>query len=298
VKYLGNIPRVKLPERIVRYYRRDYLALPEDTSLAKAIERLLWTNLRTIYVNNGNTLAGLFNLELAKLKFQDRNNRRLLSKQLTEITLREIMDSYTDNDDRLVGLRQTLRTAATRLNNRPYLNELPVVKNTANNRVLVGKITIWDILQVIQSKIDGGIKVRDLAYSDPLKCRENHNLFHVISLLNLSHQNYNAIIVVDEKERPVGVINRYDLPISIIRQFHSPTYWSYGDTFFSDIAFFTTAGQVMSRSFYEVYEDDDLRKVISWMIQTRTEVYPVMDKESKKLTMVISARDIISSLVL
>ncbi len=295
---MGNIPRIKLPERIVSYYRTDYLALPEETSIAKAIDRMIWTNLRTIYVNNGNTLTGVFNLELAKLKLQERSHRKLTSKQLTEIPLKEIMEHYTDNDDRLVGLRQTLKTAATRLTNRPYLNELPVVKKVSTNRVLVGKITIWDILQVLQSKIDGSIKVKDLAYNDPLKCRENHSLYHVVSLLNLSHQNYNAVIVVDDKDTPIGVIDRYNLPISIIRQFHSSTHWRYGDTFFSDIAFFITAGQVMSKSFNEVYEDDDLRKVISWMVQTRTEVYPVMDRKSKKLTMVISARDIISSLVL
>ncbi|MCE4606484.1 MAG: CBS domain-containing protein [Desulfurococcales archaeon] len=282
------MPKIHLHDRIARFYRRDVLTVPMKTSFITALDLVERTQLKTIYVLDEGRLEGFINTDLVGDKFID---RKLYQKPLTDVKIEDIMESYTENDERIVRTRQTLKTAASQIVSNSYLDELPVVDYHGK---LIGRITLWDLLMSIQSKIDASLKVRTMASSNVITCNKDHSIYYVAA--NIRASNHNAIIVVDSDDKPTGIICRHNLARELLASPCKKGAKYRNKTVFSSMAFFITAEEVMSRNFIEVHENEDLKRVIGWMVQTRSEIYPVVD-DNGKLVRIVSARDIISKLL-
>ncbi len=282
------MPKIHLYDRIARFYRRDVLTVPMKTNFLKALDLIERTQLKTIYVLDEGELEGFVNTDLVGNKFMD---RKLYQKPLTKVKIEDLMEPYMENDERIVRTRQTLKTAASQIVSNPYLDELPVVDY---QRKLIGRITLWDLLMAIQSKIDGSLKVRIIASSNVITCNKDHSIYYVAA--NIRASNHNAIIVVDDDNKPIGIVYRHNLARELLGTPCKKGIKCKNRILFSNMAFFITAEEVMSRNFIEVHENEDLKRAIGWMVQTRSEIYPVVDDDGE-LVKIISARDIISKLL-
>ncbi|MCE4615172.1 MAG: CBS domain-containing protein [Desulfurococcales archaeon] len=282
------MPKIHLYDRIARFYRRDVLTVPMKTSFTKALDLIERTQLKTIYVLDEGKLEGFVHTDLVGNKFMD---KKLYQKPLTKVRIEDLMEPYGDNDERIVRTRQTLKTAASQIVNNLYLDELPVVDYQGK---LIGRITLWDLLIAIQSKVDASLKVRSIASSNVITCNKDHSIYYVAA--NIRASNHNAIIVTDDNNKPVGIAYRHSLAREILVTPCKKGVKCRNMMIFSNTAFFITAQEVMSRNFIEVHENEDLKRIIGWMVQTRSEIYPVVDDDGR-LIKIVSARDIISKLL-
>ncbi len=283
----------RLSDRIGRYYRRDVVTVGEEASAIKTLDLMNRTMMNTVYVVDNRKPVGFINSMHASHWLI---SRKLFLKPLSKVKASDIMDQYMENDPRIIRKRQTIRTAAQVMIDRD-LDELPVVDSHGD---IIGRITLWDLLRGVESKLDGNLRVKNFATDEFVSCEETHSLYYLICQLPLTTTR--AVIVKDSSGAPAGIIFKDALDcVSQMLRCRQRATWrgSCGlpGGFPVPAIAFLTAEEIMSRSFIEVKEDDYLKSVIDLMVQMKTEVYPVVD-DNGKLVKVVTAREIIRRLLL
>lgn len=122
-------------------------------------------------------------------------------RSLDEILVKEVMKT----DVKTIEYNKTIKTAAY-IMLKYNIGGLPVVDE---NGELVGIITRSDLVRAFAERYKGVFKVKDIARKDVTIARRSHSLSYVVKLMSVDPSA--KVIVVDETNRPIGVITRRDI---------------------------------------------------------------------------------------
>ncbi|MFC1936080.1 HPP family protein [Chloroflexota bacterium] len=111
----------------------------------------------------------------------------------------------------------------------------------------------------------------------PVTCRLEHNLDYVARIL--SDAEVSAIIVVDEEEKPLGVVSQYDL-------------LKYYGKEISKI----NVSKVMSKKIESIEKNDSVQKAVDIMLKENINRLLVLDENKTRIEGVISRTDIIRTM--
>jgi len=121
------------------------------------------------------------------------------------------------------------------------------------------------------------MKVKDCEIKDYVTALKNENIFDVAKKLGYNK----SIIVLDENNKPVGIITAMDLVRRVLVAGKDPGK--------------TLAEEVMTSPVVTAKLDDDVRKVVDVMLKNDFLTLPVVDGNDK-FTGVISVYDVVSVL--
>ena len=187
-----------MPPRVSSYYNQEvYTISPSDTLAAARNMMLRYKIRRLVVVDDEERPIGILTAtdiaEAVLGKFQ--------ARPLDQIRVEEIMN----RDVITIEHTKSIKTAA-RLMIRHRIGGLPVV--SADGR-LMGIITKTDLVRAFADRFQGKFKVGDLKRPAYAKARPAHSVFYLWRLIHMDPSG--KIIIIDEDERPIGVVTKWDL---------------------------------------------------------------------------------------
>jgi len=180
---------------------------------------------------------------------------------------------------------KSIKTAA-RLMLRHKVGGLPVV---GPDWRLIGIITKTDIVRAFADRFKGKYKVADLMRPAYAKASRGHSVFYLWRLIQMDPSG--KIIVVDENERPIGVITKWDLanvtmPEIVLAMRGKDRYRRrkgrarYADKIVPYREYFVPlAENVMTPDPITTTADEDAAEAAKVMVENGIGVLPVVDEE-------------------
>ncbi len=184
--------------RVSSYYNPEVYTVNPWESLAAARNKMIRYHVRRlVVVDEEQRPVGILTVsDIAEALLG-----RYQSRPLDTIRVDEVMT----RDPVTIEITKSVKTAA-KLMIKHRIGGLPVV--SADGK-LVGIITKTDIVRAFADKFKGKYKVEDFMRPAYAKANKGHSVFYLWRLIQLDPSG--KIIVVDENNRPIGVITKWDL---------------------------------------------------------------------------------------
>jgi len=144
-------------------------------------------------------------------------------------------------------------------------------------------VNIYDVLDKIKDSEVMKEKVKDYMIEDVIKIYYKEPITKAIALMK--RKGISRLVVVDEKEKPIGIVTAGDIVRYILTEKEKQKYGEfYGEPFSVEVR------SVMSKNLIYVAPDDTLRKAVELLLNNKIFALPVIDKELKGI---ISAKEIL-----
>ena len=184
--------------RVSSYYREEvYVIRPEET-LAAARHMMLRHGIRRLVVidDEERPIGILTATDIAEALLG-----RYQARPLDSILVREVMT----RDVVTIEPTKSIKTAA-KLMLKHNIGGLPVVDATGR---LIGIITKTDLLRAFAERFRSTYKVEDLQRDAYAVAKPTHSVFYLWKILSMDPSR--KIIIVDDENRPIGVVTEWDL---------------------------------------------------------------------------------------
>lgn len=186
-----------MPPRVSSYMNSSLITVSLTDTLAHARRLMLRYGIgRLPVIDENERLVGILTVS----DITDILSGRLTSKGLGEIMVKEV---YTP-DPITIEPTRSIKTAA-QLMLKYKIGGLPVIDYSEN---LVGIITRSDLVKAYSERYREEFIVSDFMRKEYAKARRDHNLYYVLKLMSVDPAGK---VIIEENEKPVGVIAKRDL---------------------------------------------------------------------------------------
>lgn len=187
--------------KVTDMMKTDFVKVEFGERLTKVLSKLKSEAHAEILVFKGKELEGIFSPVFAtKLKHDI-----IITKVDNFIRPATCVDKNTEIDE---VIRKMIESD---------YNALPV----KSKEEIIGIIHIFDLINYIETKLKG-LKIKDIKFKQSFIIKENDGISKAINLLH--DKSVKALVVLNEKEKPIGVITHFDIMKNIHLYSHERDY--------------------------------------------------------------------------
>ncbi|MCE4624311.1 MAG: CBS domain-containing protein [Desulfurococcales archaeon] len=275
--------------RVSSYYNPEVIVISPNDTLAAARKKMIRYGVRRLIVvdEESRPIGVLTVTDIADALLGRHQTRPLDTIRVAEVMNRDVIT---------IEPTKSIKTAA-KLMLKYKIGGLPVVD--AENR-LIGIITKTDLLRAFADRFRGHYKVNDLKRPAYAKANPGHSVYYLWRIVQMDPSG--KIIIVDENERPIGVVTRWDLatvtiPDAVLYLRGKDRYRriKQRDRFKDRVVPFREyyvpiAESIMSTDVITTRDEVDAAEAAEVMYENRIGVLPVVDDEGV-LTGIVTKRE-------
>lgn len=272
---------INMAPRVASYMSSEVVIVRPWDNLAHVRRLMLRHNIgRIIVADQDNKPVGIITLT----DIVDAMLNKYPSRPINTLTARDVMSMEV----KTITPRKSIKHAA-QIMARYKLGGLPVVSEDGTIR---GIITRTDITRAFSEHYKGEYKVRDIAREAYAVASPYHAIFHIARLASLDPAG--KVIVVDDDEKPIGIITKRDLAFANIsyearitrgkdrfRKVKSKDYMGRDKIVALREYFVPLAKDIMSEDIVTITGDEDAAEAARIMVVNGIGSLPVVDSEGR-----------------